>query len=295
MKHREPHPPIVAETGLFVAFVLYVSGSVELGVLREDFATVDLRHSHQTLAAEAKLVPSLLIASVDLRSVPPVGDVIRRRFSEAGLVLAAGLIVFFRAIDELFSTGAFHAVWITFFVLTVCQPVVIHELNPNGREHVQERNRFEFVSREEFLRHVGRIRNHEFFGCLLIDELRRNVSAEGDAGRACEGLRYVIASSVGATESRFRFRTIDVTVTDVADVRVVKIGGQKILPNLREESQLLDGVRPPDARPLFLVPIGPRIRIRRGITSGPISCRYRRILDGFGGRCRRLVSAREHQ
>ncbi len=194
VQQRQAHPPVAHEAGVLDA--AWKSRGQRAVVVQPQLA-VD---------AAAQPVLGLLVAAVDLGAVPPVRDLVDerdrhlvlggaasgpagcgRRTSWPGRSGCAGRVVLGqRHLDRLGQD-----------VLAVGDPVVVLELDPDRRQHVQERapRLVSSLAREQLPAHLAGVRRHQARARLGADGGVGDVAREARAGGALHRVAEVVPRS----------------------------------------------------------------------------------------------------
>ena len=198
---READPPVAVDAGKLQLRVRIIGGfGIERQVLGLGHVQLAVRQQSRRPGAHAVL--GLEIGAVDLRAVPPLGDVVAegRRASRVGRsgdrVLAGVQDGHFR-LRPIVARRDRKAVRRSILVVeSVAQPVVHHELQPRPQQHVDRRRRDEFAAREQLTADDARIGLVELRRVLAEGFRNRRVAAEARVGHPHPRLRQIVEAAV---------------------------------------------------------------------------------------------------
>ena len=209
VQHRQAHPPVADEPGVLHAVVGHGQAAVGL----------------QPQAAAGVLAQAVLrglVAAVQLRAVPPVrhlvdgaagGGLFPRRARGVGLAAADEHLGLPVARARRVAVGQRHLDGLEVVDLAVVDPVMVHELDPAGRQQVEERHflhpRLAVGTRRAAQQHAAddaRVGRHQLLARLGPDGGQRHVAQEARARGAFHRVGQVVPAAVGGAEVRHAHR-----------------------------------------------------------------------------------------
>ena len=188
MQHTQADPPVAVDSGYIDAG----SGIERQQAIRADcqFAAFTRPHLRQRCC----------IAPVQLGAIPPVcGSIEIRRGQIVGARGARGVAVCAQNAHGVFWPRVVIAErdfpGILFLVLSMTEPVVNHELDPGGSQHIEDGDRLKAIASQQFEADRAGIRhkNPRFVG---IDIFQWDIAPEACSGTAHRRMFQVVVSSI---------------------------------------------------------------------------------------------------
>ena len=268
VQQRHADPPIAREAGVLHP----VGGQWQAAIVLQPHLAADMA---------AQTVLRGLVAAVDLRAVPPMRDLVDRGPADLFQAGHAGRIGLGAADEHLglpvararrVVVGQGHLDRILEHDLAMVDPVTVHELDPGGGKHVQERHLLHHWRalaihrpRQQLQADLTRVRRQQWLAEIRSHRSRVNIAQKARAGGALFRVGQVVPAAVGGAEvadaGRWRHalgRKADQGVGRVAGAQVV---GVELVAHV---GQCQDAQR---LRPV--VPIGPdRVAVAGQTTPG---------------------------